>query len=143
MTPIGCSHDSGGFSPTASIHVDEAEMLSSINSIDRAFNAENALPEEAVVRLDARPAPDNKIKISTELSDQLVANTEDDQNRIVHHVLGHVSHNKAHATSAVVDGMPKYSKFNTWCTSCQKGKMHMLPHAHDLWNERAAHANDV
>ena len=67
-------------------------MLLSINSIDRAFNAENALPEEAAVRLDARPAPDNRIKISTELSDLTVARTEDDENRIVHHVLGHVSH---------------------------------------------------
>ena len=106
-------------------------------------NAENELPEEAVVRLDARPAPDSRIRISTELSDLTVAKTEDDQNRIVHHVLGHVSHKKASATSAVVDGMPKYSKFDTWCTSCQKGKMHMLPQAHDLWNERAANANDV
>ena len=118
-------------------------MLPSTISIDKALNLEQALPEEAVVRLDARPAPENRIKINTELSDLTVAKTEDDENRIVHHVLGHVSHKKAHATSAVVDGMPKYSKFNTWCTSCQKGKMHMLPHAHDLWNERAANANDV
>ena len=68
--------DSGGFSPTATESVDEAEMLSSTISIDHALNMEQALPEEAVVRLDARPAPDNKIKISTELSDQMVANSQ-------------------------------------------------------------------
>ena len=81
--------------------------------------------------------------IDTQLSDRTVAKTEDDRNRIVHHALGHISHNKMTATSTVVDGMPKYRKFDTWCTSCQKDKMHMLPHAHDLWNERAASKNAV
>jgi hypothetical protein len=95
------------------------------------------------VRLDARPAPQNRIKIDTEMSDKMIARTEDDRNRIVHHVLGHVCHNKAAATSAVVGGMPKYTKFDTWCTSCQKGKMTHLPHAHGLWRERAASRNDA
>ena len=40
-------------------------------------------------------------------------------------------------------GGSKFSTSNTWCTSCQKGKMSHLPHAHDLWNERAAHKNDA
>ena len=39
-------------------------------------NLENEDPEEAVVRLDARPAPQNRIKIDTEMSDKMIARTE-------------------------------------------------------------------
>ena len=143
VTPIGESPASGGSPPIETHYADESDLLS---SVIKAYSTESGAedgPGEATVRLDARPLPDNKIVIDTQLSDRTVARTEDDRKRIVHHALGHISHNKMTATSTVVDGMPKYSKFNTWCTSCQKGKMHMLPHAHDLWNERAASKNAV
>ena len=87
--------------------------------------------------------PKKSIDIDTQLSDSTVATTEGDRNRITHYILGHSSHKKMAATSAVVDGMPKYSKFNTWCTSCQKGKMHVNLHTQSLWQERAEHKNDV
>ena len=44
-----------------------------------------------------------------ETSDKTVALNENDRNRITHCLLGHVSHKKMAATSAVVDGMPKNS----------------------------------
>ena len=81
--------------------------------------------------------------IDTEMSDKTVALNENDRNRITHCLLGHVSHKKMAATSAVVDGMPKNTNFNTWCTLCNKGKMTHVLHAHDLWRERAAHKNDA
>ena len=143
VTPIGESPTSGGSPPTETHYVDESDLLSSVIKAYGGTDSADDGPGEATVRLDARPLPDNKITIDTQLSDRTVARTEDDRNRIVHHALGHVSHNKMAATSAVVDGMPKYSKFDTWCTCCQKGKMHMLPHAHNLWNERATHKNAV
>ena len=120
--------------------VGESRLLSSCIA---ANNLESNEPEEAVVRLDARPAQSRTIKIDPEMSDNTVASTDDDHSAIAHHILGHVGHRKVRATSAVVDGMPKYSKNKIWCTSCHKGKMTHLPHAHDLWRERAEHAHDA
>ena len=122
VTPIGESPTSGGGPPTEAHYVDESDLLSSVIKAYSTDSGAEDGPGEATVRLDARPLPDNKITIDTTMSDRTVARTEDDRNRIVHHALGHVSHNKMAATSAVVDGMPKYSKFDTWCTCCQKAK---------------------
>ena len=72
ITPIDGSPVSGG-SPTVVRHtVGEAYLLSSNNTAD---NLENEEPAEAIVRLDARPAPDGRIKIDTILSDNSVART--------------------------------------------------------------------
>ena len=140
-TPISESQASGGYAPERINIVDEATLLSSNVAVDRLNNIDSDDDDdcEAIVRLDARPAPKKSIDIDTQLSDQTVATTEGDKNRITHYILGHSSHKKMVATSAVVDGMPKYSKFNTWCTSCQKGKMHVKPHAQNLWQERTEH----
>ena len=95
------------------------------------------------VRSDVRPAPKKSIDIDTQLSDRTVATSEGDRNRITLYILGHSSHKKMGTTSAVIDGTPKYCKFNTWCTSCQKGKMHVKSHAQNLWQVPAEHKNDV
>ena len=95
------------------------------------------------MRLPTEAQPDSRIKIDGQMSDLHVARTEEDGSRIAHQMFGHISHRKMAATSAVVDSFPKYSKHATWCTSCHKGKMHMLPHSHNLWNERAEHAHDA
>ena len=89
--------------------------------------------EEAVVRLHAAPIDQNKFIIDPSIGDRLAPSTAEERNRAVHNALGHISENKMHATSAVVDGMPKYSKCPTFCTSCHKGKMHILPHDHNKW----------
>ena len=95
------------------------------------------------MRLPTEAQPESRIKIDGQMSDLHVGRTEEDESRIAHQMFGHISHRKMAATSAVVDSFPKYSKHATWCTSCHKGKMAHLPHAHDLWKERAAHAHDV
>ena len=103
ITPNGECAASGGEAHLPRYTVSESHLLSSINS---ANNLENEDPEEAVVRLDARPAPQNKIVIDTEMSDKTVALNENDRNRITHCLLGHVSHKKMAATSAVVVEIP-------------------------------------
>ena len=120
--------------------VDEATVLSSNVAIDNLNNvdSDDDNDSEAIVRLDARLAPKKSIDVDTQISDRTVATTEGDRNRITHYIPGHCSHKKMVATSAVVDCMPKY-KFNTWCISCQKGKMHVKPHAQNLWQEWAEH----
>ena len=143
ITPIEESPNSGGIAPIARQYVDEADLLSSTINDFTLNTEEGSLPEEAVVRLDTERMPENRIVIDGQTSDKLVARTDQDKDRIVHHIFGHTSHKKISATSAVVDGMPKYQHFNTWCTSCNKGKMHMLSHSHSLWNERAKNRNDV
>ena len=113
-TPTDKSRSSGSYAPYSANRVDEAALLA---STILAYNANTNDPKEAAVRLDARPFLDKTINIDTQLSDRSVDKTEDDQNRIVHHALGHIDHKKLAATSAVVDGMPKYSKHNTWCST--------------------------
>ena len=104
---------SGGYAPEQINIVDEAALLSSNVAVDKLNNIDSDDDDdcEAIVRLDARPAPKKTIDIDTQLSDRTVATTEGDRNRITHYILGHSSHKKMAATSAVVDGMPKYTKF--------------------------------
>jgi len=127
ITPTDGSSVSGGSRTVETYGVDESHLLSSNNTAD---DPENSDPAEAIVRLDARPSPENRIVIDPEISDGLVTKSDDDRARVVHHMLGHASSRKMAATSAAVDGMPKYSRFDTWCTSCHKARwptsrMHM------------------
>ena len=66
ITPADGSPVSGGSPVIESYGVGESHLLSSIITAD---NLENADPAEAIVRLDARPAPENRISINPQISE--------------------------------------------------------------------------
>ena len=137
LTPYDTTcESSGGSSPPV---IDESTILSSAFSVDAD---ERDDPEEAIIRLATEVAPKNRLIINTTASD-LTTMSEETKSRITHQAFGHVSHRKLMATSAVADGMPKMATCPTWCTSCHKGKMHVLPHPKNAWVERAKAPHDA
>ena len=119
-------------------------MFLSAFTCDKMYNNdENNVPKEAVVRLATTAIPEKRIVIDRGESDRVASLPENDQLTVTHAAFGHVSAKKMHETAAVADGVPKYRDVDTWCTSCSKGKMHILPHPKNAWVERAAHRHDV
>ena len=99
-------------------------------------------PEEAVVRLATSALPSNKIMIDTEIGDRIADNAES-RALIAHRRLGHVSEKKVLDTSKVADNVPSSINRHIHCTSCSKGKMHIVPHSRNAWVEKAKHRHDA
>ena len=67
VTPISESQASGGYAPEQINIVDEATLLSSNVAVDKLNNIDSDDDDdcEAIVRLDARPAPKKTIATGT------------------------------------------------------------------------------
>ena len=121
--------------------VDECDALASAFSMSDTNNSN--MPEEAVVHLASTAIPSNNIIIDTDISDKSGPLDAATRSLIAHRAFGHVSAKKMHDTARVADGVPTPSACPTWCTSCTKGKMHVLPHSRNAWVERAKHPHDA
>ena len=62
---------------------------------------------------------------------------------IAHRRLGHVSEKKVLDTSKVAENVPSSINRHIHCTSCSKGKMHIMPHSRNAWVEKAKHRHDA